>query len=111
MVLEPDEMLLGQHQVFPLLPEHGAARLDLAMLQHLPILHVLPDVFPKASRCSRRGRRERFGVVVGGQFVAAEGAEDGAGALQAGFGERRSLGVWRFHEGAAPRYRAAVVRR
>jgi hypothetical protein len=94
-------MFLRQDQVLLLLPEHGAARLDLPVVQHLPNPRVLAQILAEPIRgpCGRCG--ERLVVVL--QPVSADGAEDGAGALQAtsrdgGPGRAR---CWRFGQGGA----------
>lgn len=70
-------MRLCQDQVLLLLPEHGAARLDLAMLEHVAAVRVVNGKVESHGR-TRRGRRERLIVV---EFGAPERAKHGACAL------------------------------
>jgi hypothetical protein len=63
LALEADEVRLGQDEIFLLLPEHGAARLDLAMLQHVATVGVVVgEVEAHGGAC--RGGRQRLVVVV-----------------------------------------------
>lgn len=87
MALEADQVGVGQDQVLLLLAEHGAAGLDLAMLQDVAAVGVV-DGEVEAQGGAGRGGRERLVVV---ELGAAQGAKHGARALAlASIGQLRS---------------------
>lgn len=87
LALEPDQMRVCQNQVFLLLPEHGAARLDLAVVQDMAAVCVV-DGEVEAERGVGGGGRKGLIVVVLG---APQRAKDRAGSLAvASTGQLRS---------------------